>query len=221
MRGKVIFVNKIWITALQSFLEDLSQRQHTPSYIAQKISILENNDKLIFYFRDLSQVDIFILNLVFDLLLLRKSQKVMILEQHEIFTPLNDIRTKKIILEINKLGSSIQILINGGTNMDREINYRYLKDQIQSYVLDKPYNFITEKKITHVIDDVIIDLVLDKQLVHVIHSMFLNAEESIDKGFISQLKAAMLTNQRNRIIIYRDPEKSRKINKLFRKYFVD
>src|SRR3989338_7422974 len=69
VKDKIVSVNKIWLAASQRFFQNLIEQKTKPSYLAARIAKLGSSDRISYNFKDIAEIDIFILNLLHDLAL--------------------------------------------------------------------------------------------------------------------------------------------------------
>lgn len=221
VKNKFVSVNKIWLIKSQNFFDELILQKTKPSYLAEQVFRIKEEDKITYVFRSISEIDIFILNLIYDLLLLQASSDVLILEQHEFFVLLNKERTASILEEIKNLKSSILLLVKSGlhNDLDREIIRKFIEDPARGHVLNSIKKDNSFNKVFHVVGEVIIELHLNKKFSNDLHSLFLRYPK-ITETFFDKLKELVIQKGKHKIVIYKNKNRSMKVRRQFRKYFI-
>lgn len=215
-KNRVLSVNKIWLSDSYDFFSKLVQQKTVPSYLANQVAELKEGDRLSYTFHSIAEIDIFLLNLIYDLLLLKVDKHALILEPHEFFVLLNGARTRQILKEVSALGCSINLLIESDSPVDKEITKDSLPKGAVGYVSGKKST--ADPKVTHVVGDVCIELKLNKSLASSIDRLFAS-EARISQQFVNHLRDLVGKKQKNQIIIYRNSKKAQKIRSHFKKYF--
>ncbi|HYF29130.1 MAG TPA: hypothetical protein VEA36_02055 [Candidatus Paceibacterota bacterium] len=214
--GRLLSVNKIWLADSYDFFRKLVRQKTTPSYLAQEVSRLNKGDRLSYTFHSIAEIDIFVLNLLYDLLLLKIDTKALILEAHEFFVLLNDSRTRRIMGELANIGGRVHVLIEGGTALDKEVVRRFLPKPAEGHVVDT--KSASSSNILHVIGDVCIELKLNKQLAVSLNHLFA-ANEKMTDGFRTDLENLLSKKRKHEVVIYRDSSKASRLRGRFKKYF--
>lgn len=219
LRKKIVSINKIWLAKSHQFFGSLIQQKTSPSYLVTQISKLGKTEKIIYTFNNINDIDIFILNLLYDLILLKVGKHILISEQHEFFVLLNRERTEHILYELKNMNIPVCLLIFGQSVNDKEVSRKYLTDPARGYVPDTKRGSTDQHKIIHVVGDIMIELRLDKQFTVDLNKLF-TTQSQIDEDFISRLKYLLNKKRRYRIIISKDIEKTKKLRNRFNKFFI-
>ncbi len=217
VKGKFVSVNKIWLATSQRFFQNLVNQKSKPSYLAERVAMLEEKDGITYEFKNMAEIDIFILNLLHDLALLRTGKVILISEQYEFFILLNQKRTQQILGELKTMNVPVYLLVAGQNEINREIARKYLRDAAQGHVPDKPKQ-ADPFKVIHIIGDIIVELQLDKKFVNEIRKLY-ERYEKISERFIDELRNIVDRNFRHRILIYKSKARADKLHGHFRKYF--
>lgn len=213
----LITVNKIWLANSYDFFRNLVTVKQQPGYLAQQIIKLEPDEELTYAFRSLSDIDIFLINLIYDLLLLSKEKVVLIEEAHEFFLLLNTKRTSSFLNEMQDFGSALYLLSHSSSAIDKELLKNQLALPAQGYATgsDRPL-----PNIVHVVGDIIIELVPDKAFLTAIGKEYAKST-TIAEGLRDTVTDLTEQKQRHRIRVYRDPALAKSMRTRFRKYFVN
>lgn len=212
----LLAVNKIWLAEANDFFARLVTQKSTPSYLAEEVKRLDEGDRLSYDFHDIAEVDIFILNLLYDLILLRPDEKILILEPHEFFVLLNDNRTERIMNELDKGEAKVHLLIESDSAIDKAVVRGYLPRPAEGYVSGKKSN--DSSRLTHVVGDVCIELRLNKSLASSIDRLYSTADE-VNETLVDGLRELMTKRRKHQIVIYRNKNKANKMRGRFKKYF--
>lgn len=219
LKNKIVSVNKIWLTKSYEFFENLIQQKTEPSYLARQISKLTKNEKIIYTFNSITNIDIFILNLLYDLVLLKIDKYILISELHEFFVLFNHERTEQILNEFKKMNIFVYLLIFGQTANDKEVVKKHLIEPAQGYAPNTKRGSTDPNKIIHVVGDVIIELSLDKQLVLELNKLF-TSQKQINEDFMTGLNSLQNTKRKFKITIYKNQEKTHILKNKFSKFFL-
>jgi len=215
-KEKVLSMNKIWLADSFYFFKKLVRQKTQPSYFAEQIIQIKSGDRLVYTFKSIAEIDIFLLNLIYDLLLLKVDKQVFIVEPHEFFVLLNSKRTSQILQEIRQIGCSLFLLIESTSGVDKAIVKNQLATPAKGYVSEKKISDVA--KITHVLGDICIELRLDKSFAKGIDYLF-SKQELGPEDLANDLKQIIGNKQKHQIVIYKDKNKVRKIKVRFKKYF--
>ncbi len=154
--------------------------------------------------------------MVYDLLLLKIDTKVLILEVHEFFVLLNDLRTKRIMNELDSIGGKVHLLIAGGTSIDKEVVRKLLPKPAEGYVVD--ISDTSAANILHVVGDVCIELKLNKQLAASLDHLF-KTHEQITNDFKRDIEGLLSKKLKHEIVISRNSNTASRLRGRFKKYF--
>ncbi|MDO8624359.1 MAG: hypothetical protein Q7R54_03315 [bacterium] len=209
-------VNKIWLAESYAFFKKVTEQKTEPSYLAKQVTQLLEGEKLTYTFRSIADIDIFILNILYDLLLLKTDSKVFICEPHEFFVLFNNVRTAHILREINNIKGSVFLLIESTSELDKEIVKTHLVKPAEGYVSSRAPKNVS--LIRHTIGDICIDLHLDRLLANEIDSLF-SKQTKIYERTMGDLEDLAHKRQKHKIVIYKSAEKARKTKSKFGKYF--
>lgn len=215
-KDRMLSINKIWLADSYDFFRKLVRQKTTPSYLAERIALLSEGDRLSYTFHSMSEIDIFILNLLYDLLLLKIDRQALILEAHEFFILMNDVRTKRILNELSTVGHSVWLLIESDAPIDVEIAKKMVPKSAIAYVSGKESK--DTAKIVHVVGDVCIELRLNKLMSAAVDKLY-SSNEAVTEDFVEDLKNIVDRKQRHEILVYRSKQKTDQVRNKFKKHF--
>ena|SRR3989344_3297242 len=216
-KSRVISINKIWVAESYVFFKSLVKQKATPSYLAKEVAQLKEGDNLTYTFRSIADIDIFILNILYDLLLLKVGSSILILEPHEFFVLFNNVRTAHILREIESIRGSVFLLIESTRALDKEVVKFHLGKPAKGHVSNKTTKSMS--RVSHVIGHICIELHLDKSFANAIDQVFLKHTE-VSEELVEHLKHLAHKRQKHKIVIYKSAEKAQKTKSKFRKYFL-
>ena len=215
VKDQAVTVNRIWLARGYQFFERYMGKAR-PSYFGDQVARLGEDESLAYSFRSLAELDIFLLNLMYDLISLGTGEDVLIEERHEFFFALEDERTKRIVEEIARIGGRLYLLAESDSALDRAIA-KQLPKQVHHFVTGTERRD-TQGKIVHTVGDITIELRLDRQFAKDIGTLY--AREQDLNSAKSSLKRLLGKKQRHTVRIYKDPARARAMRSRFKKFFV-
>lgn len=216
VKDRVISVNRAWLAKGYQFFEHHMGTANLPSYFGEQVAKLGKGEHLSYSFRSIEELDIFLINLIYDLLRLGIGKDVLIQERHEFFFALDETRTNHIVREFDRIGSKLYLLAESNSEIDRAVIKRLPKSaHVHATGSERRDTF---GKIFHAVGDVLIELRLDKGFAQELDKLY--AHETTNDRFLKSLAALVAKRRRHVLRIYRDKERARAMQSRFKKYFV-
>lgn len=216
VKDRVVSVNRAWLAEGYQFFERYMGKVNLPSYFGEQVARLGKDEHLSYSFRSIAELDIFLVNLIYDLLRLGAGKDIFIQERHEFFFALDETRTNHIVREFDRIGSTLYLLAESGSAIDRSVIGK-LPRSTHSYATGTERRD-TFGKIFHAIGDVIIELRLDKGFARQLDTLY--TREAMDGRFLKVLQTLVSKRQSHTVRIYRDRERARLMQSRFKKFFV-
>lgn len=214
--GHMISVNTLWLSEAYRFFEGLVEYKRTAGYLAQEVMQLTSGEELSYTFRSIGDIDLFLINIVYDLLLLGLSTEVLIEESHEFFLLLNRGRTDSLLREMRRHGYGLYLLIASTSPIDRILAKKFVSEPAQAFLTNKSR---LNRKILHVIGDVIIELQLHRDFAHALDSLY-TSYDTINHSLNAEVHALAAKSFKHRIRIFKHASLAARVRTRCKKYFV-
>ncbi|MCI0597493.1 hypothetical protein L0Y34_00230 [Candidatus Parcubacteria bacterium] len=212
-------ISKIWLAEAQDFFRSLTAQKETPSYLAERIAHLESGERLVYTFRSLKEIDIFLLHLLIDVSERVHEKQILIHEPHEFFILLNEARTYRLLEDMRRRKQSLVLLVESRDAIDSEILKQYLRAPADGYRASNTPSGNVARHITHVVGDVFIELALSKRFLEQLSALYAT-NKLVSEKFIEQVRKLAEGKEKHTIRIYKAGRKSGLLRKRFKKYFV-
>lgn len=210
-----VTVNKIWLANSYQFFKRVARLKQEPSYLAQRVYKLEAHEELSYRFSSLADIDLFLVNLIYDLLLLSPHGSVLIEESHEFFLLLNSTRTARFMNEIEDTKHALYLLVHSSSPTDKELIRDLLPAPAQGYVTGTDRVL---SSVMHAVGDIVIELIPNKSFVATVRKEYEKTQEMDQLRQKIQLAAERA--QSHRIRVYRDSMLTSAMRARFGKHFV-
>ncbi len=211
----ILSVNKLWLLEAYAFFESLVERKRTPGYLAREVAGLGSGEELTYTFRSITDIDLFLINLVYDLLLLKQGTEVLLEESHEFFLLLNQVRTDTLLKDMQRDGYGLYLLITSTSPIDSIITKENLTTPGQGYVTGRGR---TSRKVLHAVGDVIIELQLHIEFARELEKLY-TTHEKVTDALRNKVEALVAKNYKHRIRIVKDATLAARMRTRFKKYF--
>lgn len=215
VKNRLVTIDRVWLAKGYQFFEQYMGRSHT-SYFGEQVARLGKDESLSYSFRSLAELDTFLLNLMYDLVSLGVGKDVLIQERHEFFFAIENSRTTRIMMEIERLDGRLCLLVESDSDTDRRISKK-LPNSVSAYITGAERRECADKML-HAIGDVLIELRIDKAFSKSLSTLY--GKELTLERFERELRELVIKRQKHTVRIYRDKGRVRAMRSRFKKFFV-
>ena len=214
-----VALSSVWLKKLLAFIENTARHYKTNKNPGSDFLSLKNGEKIVYWFKNFEATDLFWAH-AFDVLTdtTNNNQPIFIYNPHEWFL-LARPESEVFLFESLRKNNRKLFLIAGNQDMLDIEAKKYFDNTITNYYASAEKLFDQDNYYVNIFNDYLIEVWLDPKISNLIDK-FYKKTTSFNEAAKNELLKIIRTKGRNKLVIYRNERKAKKIKNIFKKVFI-
>lgn len=214
-----VALSSVWLKKLLAFVENTKINYKTNKNPSSDFLSLKNGEKIVYWFKNFEATDLFWAH-AFDVLTdaTNQSQPIFIYNPHEWFLLARPESEIFLFERLKKNNRKLFLMVGNKDPLDLEAK-KYFDNQIINYYASPIKIFNKDNYYVNIFNDYLIEVYLDEKISNLIND-FYKKTASFNEAAKNELMNIIKNKGRNKLVIYRNERKAKKISNIFKKIFI-